>query len=272
MRLALAEDIGQGDITANLTPGDALAAAVVIVKDDAMICGIDWFEAAFRQLDSAVSFRWKCHDGDRLKANDEVCRLDGRARAILSGERTALNFLQTLSATATAADAFVSAIAGTRARILDTRKTLPGLRSAQKYAVQCGGAFNHRFGLFDAILIKENHIHVLGSLDAAIERSAAYSGSTLIEIEVETIEQAERALHSHADRLLLDNFSLDMLHEAIALRDRIAPAKELEASGGITLENVRDVAETGVDYISIGDMTKSVSAVDFSLRVIDDVD
>ena len=236
-----------------------------------MICGIEWFEAAFRELDGAMSFRWSCRDGERLHANDEVCRLSGRARAILTGERTALNFLQTLSATATAADAFVAAIGGTGAKILDTRKTLPGLRFAQKYAVQCGGAFNHRFGLFDAVLIKENHIHVLGSLDRAIECLAAYQDSVPTEIEVETIAQAERALHSRAGRLLLDNFSIEMMREAVALRDRIAPDKELEASGGITLQNVREVAETGVDYVSVGDMTKSIAAVDFSLRVVDEV-
>jgi nicotinate-nucleotide pyrophosphorylase (carboxylating) len=233
-----------------------------------MICGIAWFEETFRQLDDSVAFEWRCTDGERLSRNAEVCTIAGPARAILTGERTALNFLQTLSATATAARTFVDAVAGTGATILDTRKTIPGLRRAQKYAVRCGGASNHRIGLFDAILIKENHIAAVGSIDAAIETAHVSADSVLIEVEVESMEQVERALASRAHRLLLDNFSLDAMRKAVALRDDRARDKELEASGGVTLENVRAIAETGVDYISVGAMTKSVTAVDLSLRIV----
>jgi nicotinate-nucleotide pyrophosphorylase (carboxylating) len=215
-----------------------------------------------------MQFDWRCEDGDRGHAGDTVCRVTGQARAILTAERTALNFLQTLSATATTARAYVDAVAGTGATILDTRKTLPGLRAAQKYAVRCGGAKNHRIGLFDAILIKENHIAAMGSIDAAIDEALKTVESVLVEIEVETIEQVERALDSHADRLLLDNFSLEMMRQAVNLRDNRGSPKDLEASGGVALDTVRAIAETGVDYISVGAMTKSVDAVDFSLRVI----
>jgi nicotinate-nucleotide pyrophosphorylase (carboxylating) len=247
------------------------ATAVVTLKQNALICGIPWFEEAFRQLAASMQFEWTCKDGDRGHEGDPVCTLRGPARAILTGERTALNFLQTLSATATAAGQFVQAVAGTRARILDTRKTIPGLRAAQKYAVRCGGASNHRIGLFDAVLIKENHIAAMGSIDAAIDEAMKSTPSMLVEVEVETLEQVERALASHADRLLLDNFSLDMLRQAVLLRDQQAPDKELEASGGVSLASVRAIAETGVDYISIGAMTKTVDAVDFSLRIVDGV-
>jgi len=232
-----------------------------------MLCGQAWFDETFRQLDPAIAIDWSCSDGDRLSAGTRVCRLEGSARAILTGERTALNFLQTLSATATAAARFVDAVAGTSARVLDTRKTIPGLRAAQKYAVRCGGALNHRLGLFDAILIKENHIVALGSIDAAMARARAPEVS-LVEVEVETLEQVERALASGADRLLLDNFPLEMIREAVLLRDRSSPRKKLEASGGVSLGNVRAIAETGVDYVSVGIMTKSVAAVDFSLRIV----
>jgi nicotinate-nucleotide pyrophosphorylase (carboxylating) len=198
-----------------------------------------------------------------------VCEIEASARALLTAERTALNFLQTLSATATVARLFVEAVAGTGATVLDTRKTIPGLRAAQKYAVRCGGASNHRIGLFDAILIKENHIAAVGSLEGAIAaaRSAA-AADVLVEVEVETMQQVARALVSEADRLLLDNFSIRELSEAVTLRDRTDPQKQLEASGGITLDNVRDIARTGVDYISVGTMTKNVQAVDYSLRIV----
>lgn len=218
-----------------------------------------------------MQFEWTCKDGDRLQSGHSVCTLRGPTRAILTGERTALNFLQTLSATATAADQYVQAVAGTGVRILDTRKTIPGLRAAQKYAVRCGGATNHRIGLFDAVLLKENHIVAMGSIDAAIDEALKSTDSMLVEVEVETLEQVERALDSHADRLLLDNFSLDMMRQAVELRDQQARDKELEASGGISLDTVRKIAETGVDYISIGAMTKTVDAVDFSLRIVDGV-
>jgi nicotinate-nucleotide pyrophosphorylase (carboxylating) len=206
-----------------------------------------------------------------LSGGTKVCKIRGPTRAILSGERTALNFLQTLSATATIARRFVEAVADTNATILDTRKTIPGLRAAQKYAVRCGGASNHRIGLFDAILIKENHIAAMGSIDAAIDEALKTDGSMLVEVEVETMDQVESALESHADRLLLDDFSLDMLRKAVSLRDKRNSRIQLEASGGVSLDNVRDVAQTGVDYVSVGAMTKSVDAVDFSLRIIEGV-
>lgn len=251
-----------------MTPSDALTSAVVTLKQDALICGIAWFEEAFRQLDHTIGFDWSCQDGDRRKNGAEVCTLYGATQAILTGERTALNFLQTLSATATAARKFVDTVAGTGATILDTRKTIPGLRSAQKYAVRCGGASNHRIGLFDAILIKENHILAIGSIDGAIKKARTSTESTLVEVEVETMAQIERALGSSTDRLLLDNLSLQMMCEAVRLRDRRAPEKKLEASGGISIDNVRAIAETGVDYVSVGVITKSVDAIDFSLRII----
>jgi nicotinate-nucleotide pyrophosphorylase (carboxylating) len=254
-----------------LTPADASATAVVTLKQDALICGIAWFEESFRQLADTMQFDWNCQDGDRRENGDTVCTLRGPTRAILTGERTALNFLQTLSATATAAGQYVQAVAGSGATILDTRKTIPGLRAAQKYAVRCGGATNHRIGLFDAVLIKENHIVAMGSIDAAIDEALQSTDSMLVEIEVETLDQVERALASHADRLLLDNFSLDMMRQAVALRNQRACDKELEASGGISLDTVRAIAETGVDYISVGAMTKTVDAVDFSLRIVEGV-
>ena len=234
-----------------------------------MICGTGWFEECFRQLDPGVSFEWRCRDGDELTRNFEVCRVHGATRAILTGERTALNFLQTLSATATSARRFAAAVDGTGATILDTRKTIPGLRSAQKYAVRCGGASNHRIGLFDAVLIKENHIAALGSIDAAITAARAVDDAMLVEIEVENMDQLRRGLGSSADRLMLDEFPLDLVREAVALRDEIAPGKELEASGSVSIENIREIAETGVDFISVGAMTKNIEAVDYSLRIVE---
>lgn len=268
MRRALAEDIGPGDVTAALTPTSASAAAAILVREDAVICGTDWVLETFRQLDPGIAVDWACRDGDRLAAGHQVCRIEGSARAILTGERTALNFLQILSATATAAARFVDAVTGTGATILDTRKTIPGLRAAQKYAVRCGGASNHRTGLFDAILIKENHILAVGSIEAAVTRARAAAGAMLVEVEVESMTQVEQALASDADRLLLDNFSLEMLREAVSLRGRASRHKELEASGGISLDNVREIAGTGVDYVSVGAMTKSLEAVDYSLRIV----
>lgn len=239
----------------------------MISRDDAVLCGQAWFDESFRQLDAGVAIDWSCRDGASVSAGSTVCRIEGKTRAILTAERTALNFLQTLSATATAAARFVMAIEGTGAVILDTRKTIPGFRSAQKYAVQCGGASNHRLGLHDAILIKENHIAALGSIEAAVAKARAAAGSKLVEVEVETMEQVETALRSAADRLLLDNFSLEMLRAAVTLKRKLAARQALEASGGITLANVRAIAETGVDYISVGSITKNVAAVDFSLRI-----
>jgi nicotinate-nucleotide pyrophosphorylase (carboxylating) len=265
VRRALAEDVGSGDLTAALLPARDNAQAQVITREDAVLCGSAWFDETFRQLDRAVRVEWRMHDGDPVLAGQILCALTGPVRALLTGERTALNFLQLLSGTATNTHRYVEAVAGTGATILDTRKTLPGLRRAQKYAVRCGGGHNHRMGLYDAILIKENHIAAAGSVTAAVAaaRRAAPAG-TVVEVEVEDLGQLREALAAGADRLLLDNFSLKRLREAVQEAHGRA---RLEASGGITLENVRAVAETGVDYISIGSLTKHVRAVDLSMRI-----
>ncbi len=264
VRQALAEDVGRGDLTAGLIPAGRVARAQVIAREDAVLCGTAWFDEVFRQLDTRVHVEWNARDGDVVHANQVLCALEGPARALLTGERTALNFLQTLSGTATVTRRYVEAVRGTKATVLDTRKTLPGLRTAQKYAVRCGGGQNHRLGLYDAILIKENHIAAAGSVAAAVgaARSTAPAG-TAIEVEVEDLAQLNEALVAGADRLLLDNFSLKRLREAV---QAAAGRARLEASGGITLDNIRAVAETGVDCISIGALTKHVRAVDLSLR------
>jgi nicotinate-nucleotide pyrophosphorylase (carboxylating) len=238
---------------------------MVISRQDAVLCGRAWFDEVFHQLDQSTVVDWRKDDGDAVAANEIVCEVRGPARAVLTGERTALNFLQLLSGTATITKSFVEAVAGTPATILDTRKTLPGLRLAQKYAVRCGGAENHRMGLYDAILIKENHIASAGSIEAAVA-AASKHGNILIEVEVETLEQVVEALSTDARRLLLDNFSLKQLSEAVKLRDQSAPAITLEASGGISLGSVRKIAETGVDFISIGGLTKDVQAADLSMQ------
>jgi nicotinate-nucleotide pyrophosphorylase (carboxylating) len=262
---ALREDIGSGDCTAALIPADTVLDTRVISRESAVLSGSPWFAETFHQLDPAVRLEWQVYDGERIHEQQEVCRLRGPARAILSGERTALNFLQTLSGTATRARHYVDAVAGTGAIILDTRKTLPGLRLAQKYAVRCGGASNHRIGLFDAILVKENHIAAAGSITAAVQQGLQHYPGLLLEVEVENLEQLEEAVQAGAQRALLDNFSLADLVEAVrSYKGRI----ELEASGGISLETVRAVAEAGVDFISTGDITKSVQATDFSMRFI----
>jgi nicotinate-nucleotide pyrophosphorylase (carboxylating) len=262
---ALAEDIGDGDRTAALIPAETRLATRVISRETAVLCGGPWFTETFRQLDPAVGVTWQAGEGDIIHRNQELCQLAGPARAILSGERTALNFLQTLSGTATQARRYVDAVAGTGAVILDTRKTLPGLRLAQKYAVRCGGARNHRIGLYDAILVKENHISAAGSIGAAVREARRLCPGLLLEVEVETLEQLEEACAAGARRVLLDNFSLKSLRTAVeGYRGRI----ELEASGGVDLESVRAVAETGVDFISTGAITKSVQATDFSMRFV----
>ncbi len=264
VRRALAEDVGGGDLTANLVDRHARARAQLITRENAILCGTAWFNEVFRQLDSSVRIDWSAQDGDRMQANQILCVLDGPARALLTGERTAMNYLQTLSGTATTAREYVDAVAGTNAVILDTRKTVPGLRTAQKYAVRCAGAQNHRLGLYDAILIKENHITAAGSVSAAVQAARTQApGGTTVEVEVETLDQLREALAAGADRLLLDNFSLKRLREAVAENNGRA---RLEASGGITLDNVRAVAGTGVDSISIGAITKHVRAIDLSLR------
>lgn len=268
VRRALAEDIGSGDITASLVDADARAHATLIVRESAVLCGATWFEETFHQLDSAAVLRWRYADGADLPADSIVCEIEGTARALLAGERTALNFLQTLSGTATATRAYVEAVRGTGARILDTRKTLPGLRLAQKYAVRCGGGTNHRVGLFDAILVKENHIAAANGIEAAVAAARATERGVMIEVEVETLEELEQALDAGADRLLLDNFSLAAMRAAVKLRAQRSSSTELEASGGITLEDVRAIAETGVDFISIGAITKHLRAIDYSIRFV----
>ena len=262
---ALREDLGDGDRTAALIPPEQRFTTRVICREPAVLCGRPWFDETFRQLDPPVRLDWLAEDGDTVRPDQEICRLEGAARTILSGERTALNFLQTLSGTATRTRGFVDAVAGTGAVILDTRKTLPGLRLAQKYAVRCGGGSNHRIGLFDAILIKENHIAAAGSITAAVKAAQRQSPGLLLEVEVETLEQLEEACQAGATRVLLDNFDARMLESAVArFRGRI----ELEASGGIGLESVRAIAEVGVDFISVGAITKHVRATDFSMRYL----
>ena len=264
--VALAEDVGSRDLTAELVPVGQQAAARVISRQTCTLCGQPWFDEVFRQLESEIKCNWLLAEGDQVAPDTVICELHGPARALLTGERSALNFLQLLSATASAARQYVDAVAGTKAVILDTRKTLPGLRRAQKYAVRCGGAQNHRMGLYDAILIKENHIAAAGGIQAAVSAARSHASDVLIEVEVETLEQMQQALASGAHRLLLDNFSISQLSDAVTLRDQHATDVTLEASGGITLDNIRAVAETGVDYISIGALTKDVLAIDFSMQ------
>jgi nicotinate-nucleotide pyrophosphorylase (carboxylating) len=261
VREALEEDIGSGDLTADLVEAGTAARAEVVVREHAVLCGRDWFDEVFRQLDSAVRVDWHADDGEVLQPGQCVCELRGAARSLLSGERCALNFLQTLSATATLASRYVAAVAGTGATILDTRKTIPGLRLAQKYAVRCGGASNHRVGLYDAILIKENHIRAAGSVSAALQAASVHEG-VMIEIEVENLDELDEALAAGARRILLDNFDLASMTEAVV---RTHGAADLEASGGVNLDTVRGIAETGVDFISVGQLTKDIAATDFSM-------
>jgi len=263
---ALAEDVGAGDLTAALVPENAMAEAYVISRQEAVLCGRDWFDEVFLQVDPGVHLDWACEERAALHDGMKVCHIHGPARSLLTAERTALNFLQTLSGTATRTASYVQAVAGTGARILDTRKTVPGLRLAQKYAVTCGGASNHRIGLHDAILIKENHIAAAGSIRAALAAAilvARKAGGVEVEIEVEDLEQLEEALEAGARRVLLDNFDTGLLREAVAIN---AGRARLEASGGVNLETIRGIAETGVDDISVGDITKDIRSVDYSMR------
>jgi nicotinate-nucleotide pyrophosphorylase (carboxylating) len=265
VRRALAEDVGSGDLTAGLVPESAQAEATIIARESAIACGVPWANEVFRQLDPAIRIDWDVADGARVSADQRLCTIRGPARPILTGERTALNFLQTLSGTATTARRYADAIAGTSTRILDTRKTLPGLRHAQKYAVRCGGCDNHRIGLYDGILIKENHIVAAGGIAGAVRAARVRAGALPVEVEVEHIEELREALAAGADIVLLDDFSLDDTRTAVALA-RAHGSTRLEASGGIDLARLREVAETGVDFISIGSLTKHVRAVDLSMR------
>ncbi len=265
VRDALAEDVGTGDLTAGLLPADATARAEVITREDAVLCGRAWFDEVFRQLDPEVSIDWQARDGESVQAGQRLCGLEGRLRPLLTGERTALNYLQLLSGTATRARRYTDAVAGLPVRLLDTRKTLPGLRRQQKYAVVCGGGHNHRMGLFDAILIKENHISAAGSISAAIAAARRLAEGVAVEIEVESLAGLREALGVGVERVLLDNFGLSELTRAVALS---AGRARLEASGGIRFEQLRAIAETGVDDISIGGLTKHVEAVDLSMRLL----
>ena len=262
---ALEEDVGSGDCTAHLVPREQQLHTQVICRETAVLAGSAWFDEAFRQLDKGVAVDWRAADGDRIEPEQVVCEVRGAARSVLTGERTALNFLQALSGTATATRRYVDAVAGTGVTVLDTRKTLPGLRHAQKYAVRCGGGSNHRIGLFDAILVKENHIAAAGSIRAAVAEARQRYPDLLLEVEVEDLEQLAEAFEAGARRALLDNFPPERLREAVR---RYGGRIGLEASGGIDLDGIRKVAETGVDFISIGAITKNVRAVDFSMRFV----
>jgi nicotinate-nucleotide pyrophosphorylase (carboxylating) len=259
----LDEDIGTGDITAAIIPEDTHAQAEVVTRDGMILCGQAWFDAIFKHLDAGVNIVWLVAEGETVKKNTTLCKLSGLARGLLTGERTALNLLQLLSATATVARQYADAVAGTSCKVLDTRKTIPGLRNAQKYAVACGGCYNHRIGLYDGVLIKENHIMAAGSITRAIEMARELT-SVAVEVEVESMQELIEALAAKPDRIMLDNFSLEELRAAVKLS---AGAIKLEASGNIDLDNIRTIAETGVDFISIGALTKNVKAVDLSMRI-----
>ncbi|MCP4300759.1 MAG: carboxylating nicotinate-nucleotide diphosphorylase [Gammaproteobacteria bacterium] len=263
---ALAEDVGHGDLTALLIDPDAVVGATIIARESLVLAGQPWVDEVFAQLDENVVVDWYVGDGQHAESDDVICKLVGPARPLLTGERTALNFLQTLSATATVTANFVKAVEDTGAQILDTRKTLPGLRQAQKYAVACGGGKNHRMGLFDAILIKENHIKTAGGIAAALQSARELNADVLIEIEVEDHDELLQALDAGATRVLLDNFGLEELKQAVETNQSYGyVAAELEASGNVSLESIRSIAATGVDYISTGAITKNVEAIDFSM-------
>ena len=264
VRRALLEDVGSGDITAQLIPAERLAKATIITRDECVIAGSAWVDAVFRQLDPRVAVHWQVKDGERAQPNQPLFHLEGPARSLLTGERSALNFLQLLSGVATRAQFFADKVADTQVRLLDTRKTLPGLRLAQKYAVTCGGCHNHRIGLFDAFLIKENHIAASGGIAQAISAAHKIAPGKPVEVEVESLQELKQALDAGADIVMLDELSLDDMREAVRLN---AGKAKLEASGGVNEDTLRVIAETGVDYISIGAMTKDVKAVDLSMRL-----
>lgn len=264
---ALREDIGSGDVTARLVPADQRVRGAILTREHAVLCGCAWADETFRRLDPRVQLGWRAGDGDRITAGEVICEIAGPARPVLTGERIALNFLQLLSGTATQARRFVDAVAGTGCRILDTRKTLPGLRTAQKYAVRCGGADNHRMGLYDRVLIKENHIVAAGTIGRAIAAARRDAPGIPVEVEVESLGELREALAARPDIAMLDEFSLEDLRSAVALNRGHAGGARLEASGGVSLETVRAVAATGVDYVSVGGLTKHVQAVDLSMRL-----
>jgi nicotinate-nucleotide pyrophosphorylase (carboxylating) len=264
---ALREDLGSGDVTASLVPAAQRVRGSVVSREPAVLCGRAWADETFRQLDSKVQLTWHAADGDRVAPQQVIFSIAGPARPVLTGERTALNFLQLLSATATAARRFVDAVAGTGCQILDTRKTLPGLRTAQKYAVRCGGARNHRMGLYDQVLIKENHIAAAGSLTGAIEAARHSAAGVTVEVEVETLGELREALSARADIVMLDEFALEDMRAAVALNREQGAVAKLEVSGSVSLDAVRAIAETGVDFISVGAITKNVRAIDLSMRL-----
>jgi nicotinate-nucleotide pyrophosphorylase (carboxylating) len=261
---AFAEDLGRGDATASLLPADAIASAQLTCREDAVIAGIPWFDACMHKLDPDAQIDWHVSDGDRAKPGSIICNIRGNARAVVSAERSALNFLQMLSGTATTTAAYVAAVAGTNVRVLDTRKTVPGLRLAQKYAVRCGGGHNHRIGLYDAILVKENHIIAAGSIAAAVLAGRQLHPTLLLEVEVENLDELQQALDAGVDRIMLDNFTLPLMREAVA---QAAGRVALEISGNVDLTTIGDYARTGVDFISVGALTKNVRALDLSLRL-----
>jgi nicotinate-nucleotide pyrophosphorylase (carboxylating) len=262
---ALHEDLGDGDLTAELLPEDMQSKARLITREDAVLCGTCWFDSVFKQLDKNIDIQWHAQDGDDISENQELCTLEGPARALLTGERTAMNFIQTLSGTATITREYAKALEGTTTKLLDTRKTIPGLREAQKYAVRSGGGYNHRLGLFDGILLKENHIAASGSIGKAVSTAKERYPETPVEVEVETLGELKEAIGASADIIMLDNFSLTDLREAVVITDGRA---RLEASGGFDMKTLRETAETGVDYISVGALTKHVRALDLSMHFI----
>jgi len=263
VRRALNEDIGSGDLTAELIPHEKRDNAVVISRESAVLCGSAWFDEVFRQLDETTRIDWSFTDGARIMPEIPLCRISGRTRTLLTGERTALNFLQLLSGTATVTHAYVSMLRGMKTKLLDTRKTIPGLRSAQKYAVSCGGGINHRMGLYDAILIKENHIQAAGGIQQAIQ--LAKSSHRQVEVEIENLRELEQAIAAGADTIMLDNFNIELIREAVRINQG---RSQLEVSGNVTMTTLPELAATGVDYISSGDLTKNVRAIDFSMRIM----
>jgi len=258
------EDLGTTDLTALIVPATTQAEACVITRVNMVLCGCPWFEAVFALIDPSVQINWLVGEGDQVSANELICKLIGPARSLLTGERTALNLLQTLSATATLSRSYAQETEGTGLVVLDTRKTIPGLRKAQKYAVRCGGCSNHRFGLYDGILIKENHIASAGSIALAVRKAKELDANVPIEVEVESLDELEQALGAGAGRIMLDNFNLDMMRKAVALNAKRA---KLEVSGNVSLGNIKAIADTGVDYVSVGALTKNVKAIDLSMRI-----